>query len=75
MTAPFRDATRPPSDALHWTCLQCPASGTTTGTESGADVKHANAEKHGTNAHLRDWTGSVLTGTSEAAVGRMGGGS
>lgn len=33
---------------IHWHCLDCPAAGETTGTESGADVKHVRAEQHAT---------------------------
>ena len=40
---------------LHWHCLTCDASGTTTGTESGADAKHVKAEGHATTASLREW--------------------
>lgn len=42
---------------LNWSCLQCPAAGVTTGTESGQDAKHCRAEGHATNAHAREWAG------------------
>lgn len=36
---------------IYWRCLDCPVHGTTTGTESGADVKHVRATNHATTTH------------------------
>jgi hypothetical protein len=46
--------------ATFYACIHCDAAGETTGTESGADVKHAKAAGHAT-----------LTSTTQAAALRM----
>lgn len=45
----------------YWRCLHCPQTGTTTGTESGADVKHVRATGHAT-----------VTSTQPARAGEAG---
>lgn len=39
---------------LTWACLSCAESGETTGTESGADVKHVHATHHATTTSAHD---------------------
>lgn len=45
---------------IGWRCLECDAKGETTGTESGADVKHVRATTHATvsASNLAAWQSS-----------------
>jgi hypothetical protein len=43
---------------IYYRCLTCSHHGETTGTEAGADVKHAKAERHATFATTSgEWAG------------------
>lgn len=40
---------------IHWRCITCGETGTTTGGEQGPDAKHVRAEQHVTTTSLREW--------------------
>lgn len=42
---------------IYWRCLECDEHGETSGTESGADVKHVRATTHPTmtTSNLAPW--------------------